>query len=358
MAGAFLPGAEGLDEQRRRSRDEQPHVGSGGARQRGLAQHAHVERGHAHEDGGARQGGDHRGRVELGEPEHLARAQQRGVDGDEQAMHVEDGQRVDQHVALLPAPVVLQRDGVGQQVAVRQHGALAAPGGAAGVDDGGQGIGTAGRRGVRAGMVGGALEQAAALAVAQGVDGLGAGLEGDARDPGKRRRGAHHHGGLGVLQEVFDLAAAVGGVERQEHQAGAQRRQVQRQRFDGFFHLHGHARAGLQAVRVEQVGDAGAGLVELGPAVVARAAVGRDRLDGGGVQIGGKGRAQGGKKVVWAVHGGRGGGRAAGSEGGRALGQEGGDAFAVLGAVGVGVGAIYYIFHSCLGITSKRGRRF
>jgi hypothetical protein len=76
--------------------------------------------------------------VELAQPDHLAAVEQRRVDGHEQAVHMEDGQCVDQHVALSPSPVVLEHDRVGQQVAVRQHGALAAARGAAGVEDGSQ----------------------------------------------------------------------------------------------------------------------------------------------------------------------------------------------------------------------------
>ena len=69
--------------------------------------------------------------------------------------------------------------------------------------------------------------------------------EGDFADPAKVAGAAHHHGGLGVADEVFDLGALVGGVERQEHVARAQRGQVQGHGFDGqiFFDLHGHAAA-------------------------------------------------------------------------------------------------------------------
>jgi hypothetical protein len=60
VAGALAPVVEGLDQQRRRAADEQPHVAAGVPRQRRFAQHAHVQRGHAHEHRGLGQPRDHR----------------------------------------------------------------------------------------------------------------------------------------------------------------------------------------------------------------------------------------------------------------------------------------------------------
>jgi hypothetical protein len=48
-----------------------------------------------------------------------AAVEQRAVAGHEQAVHVEDRQRVDEHVARSPVPVALQHAGIAQQVAVR-----------------------------------------------------------------------------------------------------------------------------------------------------------------------------------------------------------------------------------------------
>ena len=53
--------------------------------------------------------------------------QQRAMRGHEQAVHVEDGQHVQQHVVGAPAPVLVQHARVGREVAVRQHGALLRP---------------------------------------------------------------------------------------------------------------------------------------------------------------------------------------------------------------------------------------
>jgi hypothetical protein len=57
-----------------------------------------------------------------------------------------------------------------QQVAVREHGALAAPGGAAGVEDGRQVVGRAQRRRVPVGLLCGAVEQRAAAVVVERED--------------------------------------------------------------------------------------------------------------------------------------------------------------------------------------------
>ena len=104
VAGALAPGVEGLDQQRRRARDEHAHRGAGLSRQRRLGEHAHVQRGHAHEHGGVGHLRNAGLGVEAVEPDHLGAGQQRTVAGDEQAVHMEDRQRVDQHIARLPAP--------------------------------------------------------------------------------------------------------------------------------------------------------------------------------------------------------------------------------------------------------------
>ena len=242
-------------------------------------------------------------------PQHATAVEQRGVDGHEQAVHVKDRQRVDQHVAALlrrsPTPVFLQHHGVGQQVAVRQHGALAAAGGAAGVQDGRQVIGPTLHRLLLVAAMRGALQQAAAAVVVQREHVARASLKGDLADPGEVAAAAHHHGRLGVADEVLDLGALVGRVQRQEGEARAQRGQVQDHGLDRFFHLHRHARRRTAGVRLDgqrgqQVGDHGAGAVEVAPRI-AQAVVG---LDGHGVQIGREGGAQGGEQVL-VGHGGQ-----------------------------------------------------
>ena len=165
------------------------------------------------------------------------------MDGHKQTVHMEDGQGVDQHVTLFPAPIIFERDRVAQQIAVREHRPFAAAGGAAGVQNGGQVIGLARRRCVLVTVVRGALEQAARAVIAQREHMLGARLEGEFADPTKIGGAAHYHSRLGVANEVLDLGALVGRVERQEHAASAQASQVQHHRFDRFFDLHGHPAA-------------------------------------------------------------------------------------------------------------------
>src|SRR6218665_3023475 len=54
--------------------------------------------------GGGRERGKHGPRVEPGQPDHLAGVDQRAMDGHEQAVHMKDRQRVEQHVAGPKAP--------------------------------------------------------------------------------------------------------------------------------------------------------------------------------------------------------------------------------------------------------------
>ena len=187
------------------------------------------------------------------------------MQGDKQAVHVEDRQGVDQHVTRLPVPVVFEHPRVAQHVAVCQHRALAAPGGAAGVQNGGQVVGLPEGDVVFVRATRGAGQQRAGAVVAQGEDALGAGLEGDLADPAKVGRAAHHHGRLGVADEILDLRALVGGVQRQKNITRAQRRQIKHGRFHRLFDLHGDARACRQTQRGQQVGHHRRGTLQVAP---------------------------------------------------------------------------------------------
>jgi hypothetical protein len=90
-------------------------------------------------------------------------------------------------------------------------------------------------------------EQAALAMLAQRQHMAHLVLAGDRLDPGMRRRAAHHQPRLGVADEIVEFRRLVGGVQRQVHIAGPQRRQIQQQGFGRFFDLHGHPRAGRQA---------------------------------------------------------------------------------------------------------------
>jgi hypothetical protein len=137
---------QAFKQQRRRARDEEPHVARRHFREARLGKQAHVQRGHAHEHRGFGHFLDDKFRVEFAEPDHLAAVEQRAVQRDKEAMHVEDRQSVDEDVAALrqrfariaPAPIVLQHLRVAEHIAVCQHRTFAAPGGAAGIENGRQ----------------------------------------------------------------------------------------------------------------------------------------------------------------------------------------------------------------------------
>ena len=206
---------------------------------------------------------------------------------------MEDRQRVDQHVAFAPVPEVLQNLRVRQQIAVAEHRALAAAGGAGGVEDRGQIAGRLRRDLVRVGKMRGAVEQRAGAVVVQREDVRHALLEGELADPREVPAGADHHRRLGVAQKIVQLGRLVGGVQRQVDEAGAQGRQVQHQRLDRLLGVRGHPAAGRDLQRLQQVGQHRGGAVEVAPGVV-QPAVGLDRDR---VEVGGKGGAQGGEEV-------------------------------------------------------------
>ena len=134
-----------------------------------------------------------------------------------------------------------------------------------------------------------AFEQRTGAVVAQREHVLRAALEGDLADPAKILRAANHHGRFGVANEILYFSALIGRVQRQKHITGAQRGQVQHQRFHRFFHLHSHACTGRQLQRHQQIGHHGGGAFQVLPGIK-KAVV---SFDGGGVEVGRKSRAQG-----------------------------------------------------------------
>ena len=282
MVAALLEIGEGLGQQRRGAGDEEAHLGADLAVEARIGQQAHVVGRHAHHHRAARQIAQRLLDVELGQPDHARAGQQRAMRGHEQAVHVEDGQHVQQHVVGAPAPVLVQHARVGREVAVRQHGALAAAGGAGRVQDGGQVV-LPPRHGLETlRQAAGRVQQRAAAVLVQRVDMGAAGLVGGAPDPFAVLAGTHHHGGLGVFQEVLDLGLAVGGVQRQVDQARAQRGQVQQQRLGRLLGLHRHARTLGQPERSQQVGHAGGGAVDIVPGVLQVGRLQRDLAAIGG----------------------------------------------------------------------------
>jgi hypothetical protein len=122
-------------------------------------------------------------------------------------------------------------------------------------------------------------------------------VEGNLGHPAKTAGCAHHHGRLGIGDEVLHLCALVGGVQRQEHMAAAQRGQVEHHGFDRLFHLHRNAAALGQIQRGQQIGHACTALLQIGPGVVEAGAIGLDGLHGDFRQIRRKRSAQRAEKI-------------------------------------------------------------
>ena len=135
VPGAGLEVAVGLGKERRRSRNEQPHMGGGLAGQRRMGQEPRVEGRHAHEDRRPRHRGKDFAGIEFRQEDHRGAGKEHRVDGHEQAVGVIDRQGVDQHVACGDAPIVDEGEGVRGEIAVGQHRALGAAGGSRGVED-------------------------------------------------------------------------------------------------------------------------------------------------------------------------------------------------------------------------------
>ena len=260
LAGALLEIAVGVGQQRRRSRNEQPHVGAAGGREAGLVQQAGVERGHAHHHRGPGQQGKHLLRVEFLQKQQPAARKQGAVPGNEQSMRMEQRQRVQQHVVAAETPELGQRQAVAQQTGMGQHGALGATGGARGIDDEGHVLARHLRRGERLRLrLGQPVQRSAALlgqrhhmGHAMGPRQLAAGRE--------VRRLADENPGLGVGQEIRELVGSIGGVQRQVDGAHAQRCEVKAIVARRLVDLHRHPVAGANAQADQCMGVArGAG---------------------------------------------------------------------------------------------------
>ena len=189
---------------------------------------------------------------------------------------MEDRQRVQQPVVGGEAPGVAQGRRVGGEVAVAEHGALGAAGGARGVEDGrevvlaARHVDVAGRGGLRPWPS--RLPSPCSPRVS---DVRHAELRGQLRHRLLELGPADEQGRLGVAQEVADLARGVGGVERQVDGAGAQAAEIEHQRLGALLDLGRDAVAGLDAQIQEHLGHAAGQVEQVG--VAERAAVGRSR---------------------------------------------------------------------------------
>ena len=220
------------------------------------------------------------------------------MNGNEQTVDMKNRQRVNQHIALCPAPVVLQHLCIAQQIAVRQHRALAAARGAAGVQNRRQVISLTHHDFMLVAAVGGAIQQRAGAVVIERKDMLRAGGKRQFAEPAEIGAAANHHRRLCIADEIVHLGTLVGGVQWQKHVAGAQGGQVKHHRLDRFFNLHGNARAVGQLERLQQVGHHGGAALQVAPRIQ-QAVVGFNRHV---IKCRRKGSTQRGKQVG-VVHG-------------------------------------------------------
>ena len=246
VAGAGLEGVEGLFRERRGTGDEQAHVGAGLPAEVRARQQPCVESGHAHRDRRTGEVTRERLRVEPRQEHHRSARQQDAVHRHEQAVHVKDRQRVEQHVVIAPAPGVAEGLGVARQVAVGQHRAFRAPGRAGGVDDRGEvSRGPFGYPRDRASRTHGIRERPAPRSIQSG--------DRDTRsDRGSRTR--HEQRGFRVRQEVLHLPRRVGRVERHVNSPCLQAAEVQGNGLGRLRGLHDDSVARFHAERGQRAG--------------------------------------------------------------------------------------------------------
>ena len=259
VPGSGLPSVKGGRRQRRGAADEHPHTAAVAAAEVRILQQAGVEGRHPHHHRGLGQVPLDRVHVETGQEDRRSAAQQGAVQGDEQAMHMEQRQGVQQHVVVPPAPAPAQGYGIGADVVMGQHRALGAARGAGGVHQGGQVIAIAFGY-VMAWLCGihGLHEAAAASPQRQ---------HGPAAVPTRHvsaRRVPHEQPGLRIGKKVRHLSGGVGGIERHIDPARLQRCQVQGHGLGRLADLGQHPVAGRHADLGEHRGQAGSSLRQMG----------------------------------------------------------------------------------------------
>jgi hypothetical protein len=227
VAGALLEGDVRLGEKRRASGGEEAHMRGKLPGEARIVEQPRIEGRHAHHRGRPRQPFDELVDLQRRQEDHRTAGKQDDVAGDEQAVRMEDRQRVQEHVVPGEPPCLDKGPGVGKQVVLRQHSALRAPGGARRIEEGGE-VPTLSRHGIEARGLPGCLfrERPAAVAV-QRLE-VRAGLRRDRRQRGLRGLVADHEARLGVVDEIFDLVRRIGGIERQEDGAGLDAGRIER----------------------------------------------------------------------------------------------------------------------------------
>jgi hypothetical protein len=254
VAGAILEISPRLRQQRRRAGNEQAAVDERLRREIGAGQKTRIECRHTHHDGAPGQGVHNRGDVEFGKKKHSAAAGQHAVYRDEQAVRVEQRQRVQQDVGPGKAPGITQRRGVRPQVLDGQHRALGAARGAGRIQDRREVLHVPHDRPLQARRVRRPVGEAAAAVGIQGQGMGGSGLLRQRRDRILVLGPADHHARFRVGQEKLHFRRRVGGVQRQERAPGAERGEIKEDRLGTLFHLNRDPVARLDAELDQQPG--------------------------------------------------------------------------------------------------------
>ena len=152
-----------------------------------------------------------------------------------------------QDIGVGKAPEGDKGLGVRGKVVAAEHHAFGAARRARGVKDRGQVIGIVGRVAEIGGLGGGGGQKVGQRGTARA--GRGDGQAAVGVGDGQR--------GFGIGQEVLRLGQGIGGVDRQEHDPGAQAGQVKGQDLGAFLGLQEQAVAFGQAQRVQGVGQPG-----------------------------------------------------------------------------------------------------
>ena len=228
----------------------------------GLIQQPDVMGGHPHHHSGLRQQAHDLGRIEARQEDRRRGAQERAMQGDEQAVGMEHGQDVQQQVVVLPSPAGEQGPGIGFQAGMGQHRALGPAGGARSVEDGCKIAAGAGRvrpvrrgRGHRFGEGSLAIRpQGQCLRPAAGGWWLAiaAVWARPDRSPFHRRLAKplasvpDENPGRRILQKIGELGLGAGPVQGDMDASGFQGSQIEGQCLRAFIHLGEHPVAGFQ----------------------------------------------------------------------------------------------------------------
>ena len=156
----------------------------------------------------------------------------------EQAVHVKDGQRVQEHVAAMKTPGRHERQRIAAEIAVREHRALGAARGPGGIQDAREIVRRARHRhkAFRTALC--PVHQFAAVGVEREHHGLHGHVLGQRRHDAQGLVAAEDDPRLGIVEKILELAALVRRVERQVDQSRPQAGEIQRHDLPVLVGLH------------------------------------------------------------------------------------------------------------------------